>query len=204
MNSYTGDFHPDDGPSVDDLANQIEQEAAQEQEKFAAPGPRQGDLPTPNPSTISITEKKPLRRQVTDPTPFPVEALGEKMAKTARALASISKAPIEACACVLLSVMNLVAQSLANLSLPHGKKAMSLYILVMMPSGERKSSVFNLAFLSIREFEQALRVDYSDGQPLPVILVQEATIDGLTKFMGESRGSLVWATDEAAIFASGH
>lgn len=163
-----------------------------------------------------IREKKPLRRKVRAPEPYPFDALGERLAPTALALTEVTKAPIEACAQVLLSVVNAAVHGLADVALPHGQRPMTLFTLTILPSGERKSAVFGHAMRAPRQFEQKLRREYklaleaakadkdAELPPLPVVSIQESTIDGLLKVAGESRGSLLVATDEAAVFANSY
>lgn len=195
-----------------DLAEEIANEAAAEQARFAnddanCPG---ADAPLP--------EKKPLRRKVKDPAEFPIKAFGEELAEIARAIHSIVRAPLVACVLMMLGAMNTVVQGLADLVLPHGRRPLSLFMLCIMESGERKTAIFNLVFAALRAYERELRIEWErqmriiendperKGEfiPLPTIVVSESTIDGLMKLVGMSRGYVVNASDEAAVFTQSH
>lgn len=165
---------------------------------------------------VKVREKKPLRRKAKPPAEYPVAALGDRLAPVALALGEITKAPLTACALVLLSVVNAVVHGLADVALPHGERPITLFTLCILPSGERKSAIFKQAMKSIREFEQKLRREYAKAfeaakadkgaklPPLPFVSIQESTIDGLLKLVGQSRGTVLVATDEAAVFANSY
>lgn len=161
-------------------------------------------------------EKKPLRRKAKPPAEYPIEALGDRLTPVAEALAEVTKAPLEACAQVLLSVVNAAVHGLADVVLPHGERPITLFTLCILPSGERKSAIFKHAMKSIREFESKLRREHARAleaakadknakvPPLPFVSIQESTIDGLLKLVGQSRGTVLVATDEAAVFANSY
>lgn len=163
-----------------------------------------------------VPEKRPLRRPVRPPEPFPIEALGGRLMPVARALADVTQAPIEACAQLALAVANVAVHGLVDVAMPHGVRPISLFFLAILPSGERKSAVFNAAMQGVYRFESFLRQQYAEVEelrkaridvplpPQPVVTISESTIDGLMKFLTQSRGSAIVATDEAAVFAGGH
>lgn len=166
--------------------------------------------------TVRVPEKKPLKRAVRPPAEYPVDALGDRLTPVALALADVTQAPIEACAQLALSVANIAVQGLADVAMPHGVRPVSLNFLAVMPSGERKSAVFGAALQGVYRFEARLRREYAAAEeakkcnknfpmpPLPIVTITESTIDGMAKFLTQSRGSVLVATDEGAIFSNSH
>lgn len=167
-------------------------------------------------TAVRVPEKKPLRRAIRAPEAYPVGALGDRLTPVALALTDVTQAPVEACAQLALSVANVSVQGLADVEMPHGVRPVSLNFLAVMPSGERKSAVFSAAMQGVHRFEARLRREYAAAQelkkagmevplpPLPIVTISESTIDGLAKFLTQSRGSVLVATDEAAVFAGGY
>ena len=103
---------------------------------------------------------RPLCRPVGAPEPFPVDALGPLKAP-ALAIQAHSKAPVAICAQAVLGAAALVAQAHADVVLPTGQaRPISLFLLTIAASGERKSAVDSLALGAIYERETELRDIY--------------------------------------------
>ncbi len=82
------------------------------------------------------------------------------MAAAARAFQAKTQAPTDICANAVLAVAALAAQAHADVQLPTGEtKPLSLYLVTVARSGERKTSVDSLASVPVRQREADLRVD---------------------------------------------
>ena len=107
---------------------------------------------------------RPLYRELPEPTPFPMDALGPILGKAAKAIATQISCPVECAANSVLAVASLAAQGCANAVLPIGEGKpvpLSLYFLTVLDSGERKSSADSLALGPVRTFERDLTEDYA-------------------------------------------
>lgn len=102
---------------------------------------------------------RPLYRELPEPTRFPVDALGPILGKAAKAIATQIGCPVECAANSILAVASLASQGCANAILPIGEGKpvpLSLYLLTVLDSGERKSSADSLALGPVRAFEREL------------------------------------------------
>lgn len=102
---------------------------------------------------------RPLYRELPPAEPFPVDALGETLGKAARAIESMIQCPMACATNSVLAVASLVAQGRANVILPigQGKPApLSLYLLTVLDSGERKSSADSMALKPVRDTEREI------------------------------------------------
>ncbi len=89
-----------------------------------------------------IYEPEPLRASLLKAAPYPVEALGEVLGSAATALHQTIKAPVTLCCQSVLASASLAAQAHFDILLPWGeKKPLSLFLLTVAESGERKSGV---------------------------------------------------------------
>jgi hypothetical protein len=105
---------------------------------------------------------RPLMRELPPAAPFPVEALGYALDPAARGIHEIVRCPAALCCQSVLATASLTAQGLANVTLPIGQVSpVSLYLLSIAESGERKSTSDREALLPIRRYEAILREDYS-------------------------------------------
>jgi putative DNA primase/helicase len=87
-------------------------------------------------------EPEPLRAPIPKAEPYPVEALGDVLGAAAKALHETIKAPLALCCQSVLASASLAAQAYYDVMLPWGdKKPLSLYLLTVAESGERKSDV---------------------------------------------------------------
>ena len=95
---------------------------------------------------------------------FPVDALPTLMADMVGAMADLIQAPETLCAHSVLSAAVLVTQGLADIHLPNTSRAMplSLFLLVVAASGERKSSCDGLALKAVARLESRLSETYAD------------------------------------------
>jgi hypothetical protein len=105
----------------------------------------------------------PLYPPLPDPDPYPVEALGP-LADAGRAIAQQVQAALCIAGQSVLAVASLAAQSLADVVLPIGAEGqarpLSLYLVTVAPSGDRKTSADNEALRPVRLREKAMRDSY--------------------------------------------
>ncbi|WP_146348522.1 DUF3987 domain-containing protein [Phaeobacter marinintestinus] len=103
----------------------------------------------------------PLVRDIPDPDPYPVEALGPLRA-AAEAAQDLTQAPIEIAAQSVLASASLGTQVIADVQTLGGTAPVSLYALTIARSGERKSSVDKILTKSIRDWERTQWARYED------------------------------------------
>ncbi len=109
---------------------------------------------------------RPLSRPVTEPQPFPVEALGSVLSAAAAAIEAKVRAHPAICAVSVLAAANLAVQGHADVALPSGQsRPISLYFISIAESGDRKSSVDHEALRPIYAREAVLRDQYEASLP---------------------------------------
>lgn len=85
---------------------------------------------------------EPLRAMLPPAADYPVNALGEILGGAAKALHDSVKAPLALCCQSVLAAASLAAQAHFDVKLPWGeRKPLSLFLLTVGESGERKSGV---------------------------------------------------------------
>jgi len=100
---------------------------------------------------------RPLAREMPPASAFPVDALGP-LAAAARAIHDTTQAPLAICGASVLAAGSLATQAHADVVLPTGqKRPLSLFMLSIAASGERKSTVDGHALWPVRKREAALR-----------------------------------------------
>ena len=109
--------------------------------------------------TSTLCDPLPLARSLPPAEPYPVDSLGPVMAAAARAFQAKTQAPMAICANAVLAVVGLAAQAHADVELPTGEvKPVSLFLVTIARSGERKTSNDNLALTPVKARESDLRV----------------------------------------------
>lgn len=87
-------------------------------------------------------EPEPLCAPIPKSEPYPVDSLGDVLGAAALALHETIKAPLTLCCQSVLASASLAAQQHYDVMLPWGeKKPLSLFLLTVAESGERKSGV---------------------------------------------------------------
>jgi hypothetical protein len=111
---------------------------------------------TPNAVPHVSPDEPPLPavRGVGDGLAYPVHALGPYLAAAARAMQCKTQTPMALCAATALGAANLMAQQHVNLRLPHALRPISLMQLAIGESGERKTTVHDIAFAPVRAYER--------------------------------------------------
>ena len=100
----------------------------------------------------------PLIRETPAGAAYPVPALGP-LDPAARAIHDITQAPVAIAAQSVLGVAALAVQGHANVETLSGAAPISLYLLTVAKSGERKSSCDKLAMRPVWDFEDELRAE---------------------------------------------
>ncbi|MEO6421999.1 MAG: YfjI family protein [Candidatus Nitrotoga sp.] len=103
-----------------------------------------------------LSEPEPLRAQLPTAEPYPVEALGDTLCGAAKALHESVKAPLAMCCQSVLAAASLAAQAHYDIKLPWGeRKPLSLFLLTVGESGERKSGIDDLVLGAAKTQERA-------------------------------------------------
>jgi len=111
--------------------------------------------------TFSTPEPQPLFRLPRTATPYPIEALLPELSEVIRAVQQITQAPIALCAQTVLAPVALAAQGHADVQLPTGEiTPLSIYLMAIADSGERKSACDNLAQRGVVARERVLSESY--------------------------------------------
>ncbi len=177
-------------------------------------------------SLIALAERQPTRDWVTPeeliapdnlPTPFPIEALGS-MARAAKDIQAHVKCPAALAAASVLSAASLAVQGSFDVAF-RGKdtRPVSLFILTIGRSGERKSTADQYAMIGVHRHIKGLRAqarhqrqvnESCDGEPFlvlsPEILASNGTVEGLQQGFLEGHPSQALMSDEAGQFLGGH
>lgn len=115
----------------------------------------------------------PLFREVPPSSPFPVRALGPILEPAANEMYTTIKAPLAVIAQSLLGAASLVTQGHANIGI-HGRViALSLFLITVAESGERKSAVDDAALSAILEWQRQLWQVYREDLRKYRISLQE-------------------------------
>lgn len=110
-------------------------------------------------------EPRPLFRDPEKPQPYPVDALGPVLAPVARAIEDGTQAPPAICAQAALGVAALAVQPFADVLLPTKQaRPLSLYLMTIAASGERKSSADEWAMQGVRVRERSLADGYEEAK----------------------------------------
>ena len=115
-----------------------------------------------NPATY---EPEPLRAPLPTAETYPVEALGDVLGKAAKALQETVKAPMALCCQAVLASASLAAQAHFDVMLPWGQtKPLSLFLLSVAESGERKSGIDDVVLGAAKTQEREDMAGYQIDQ----------------------------------------
>lgn len=110
-------------------------------------------------------EPEPLRAHLPPAEPYPVAALGDVLGAAATALHESIKAPLAMCCQSVLASASLAAQAHYDVILPWGeRKPLSLFLLTVGESGERKSGVDDIVLGAAKVQERADMEYYAEEQ----------------------------------------
>lgn len=116
----------------------------------------------PDPVPYTAEGPQPLIRETPDAAPYPVAALGP-LRRATEAVATITEAPPAMCAASVLAASALAVQGFRDVETLGGPRPVSLFLLTVAESGERKSTSDRLAMRGVRAFEASLRPEYDEA-----------------------------------------
>lgn len=105
---------------------------------------------------------EPLRRPTPPPEPYPLAELGDVLRPAAEAIRRVIQAPDAIIGGALLAAASLATQPLADVHIDGRVIPLSLWLLSVAESGERKSAVDGEAMQAAREYERELSATYSE------------------------------------------
>lgn len=116
---------------------------------------------------VSTPEPLPLRRALPPAEPFPLAALGPVLENAARAIMDRVQCPDAIAAQSVLGAASLAAQAHADVIIPATGHArpLSLFLVTVAASGERKSAADGEALAPLHRREEALRDQYTRARP---------------------------------------
>jgi hypothetical protein len=128
-----------------------------------------GAQPAPA-ATMSLSHKSHVSQSHAEPTPlvhaipppelYPLDALGPILAPAARAIAELVQVPAALAANTILATAALAAQTQANVQSLGGPRPLSLYVLTIASSGDRKTAADNVALAPIHEHVRRMSLGY--------------------------------------------
>ena len=111
----------------------------------------------------ATTAPEPLRAPLPPGEAYPVYALGDVLGGAARALHEVVKAPLALCCQSVLAAASLAAQAHFDVQLPWGqRKPLSLFLLTVGESGERKSAVDDVVLGAAKAHEKTAMAAYQE------------------------------------------
>lgn len=105
-------------------------------------------------------ERRPLQRELPQPQPFPLDALGPVMSDAAKKMVEVIQAPPAMCGQSLLAAASLAVQSQADALIDGRRYPLSEYFITVGATGERKSAVDSIALAPHRLFQEKLRLQH--------------------------------------------
>lgn len=106
--------------------------------------------------SLSRTSPIPFHRQLDAPKPFPFETLGNILMPAALALQRVIRAPDSICAQSVLGAAALTCQPFANISMDGREIPLSIFLITVAESGERKSATDKIALKPIYAWQKVL------------------------------------------------
>ncbi len=139
---------------------------------------------------------------------YPVAALGS-LQTVVETAAHVQQAPVGLVAQCVLAAVATAIQGLFDIELPHGRYPLSLYLLTLGETGERKSSTDSLVFRPHDEWaREALGQIAAGGDDVPgfrpFLFFEGGTIEGLRQQLTKHWPSVICNNSDAADFIGGH
>lgn len=117
----------------------------------------------PQESQSSSEAPEPLRRPVPPPKPYPIAELGPILRPACEAIRRVIQAPDAVCAGSLLAAASLAVQAQADIEIDGRIILLTLWLITIADSGERKSASDNEAMRAAREREKELVAAHVDA-----------------------------------------
>jgi hypothetical protein len=164
----------------------------------------------------------PLVASLDDPLPYPMDQLPDVLCGLGGVIQRTVQAPDAIIGNSLLAAASLAVQAHANVALPHGGVSpLSLFLISVAESGERKSAVDNLVLRPHQEFERRKKLEY-DGEMAefrklpkekqaeatpprqPIFTTSDPTIEGIAKLLAVGLPTLGLFSAEGGRFIGGY
>ncbi|KUJ83422.1 MULTISPECIES: YfjI family protein [Microbulbifer] len=181
------------------------------------------NLPAEKAGTYNTEDREPKGLQFEAKPTFPVDALGEILGGAAAEIAAAVQVPVELAAQSVLGVASFAAQRVTNIRHPvlQTEIPLSLFLLSVAQSGDRKSACDKQAARAVKEHSRALFEVYQQehqeylrrkaegGAELIApreanLIIREPTLEGLQKSFENGQPSQAIFNDEAGSFFGGH
>jgi hypothetical protein len=166
----------------------------------------------------------PLLRETDGRSEFPVATLGPKLGAAAQALATAVQCPNAIAANAVLACAAVTVQGFANVRVDGRKTPLSLYILTIASSGERKTAVDRLATAPIYNHQKLIQAEYNrqmkdyhaqikslpknaiepDAPIDPTVLISDFTTDAMIRNLIHGRPSQGIFMSEGGTFFGGY
>lgn len=168
----------------------------------------------PEPELLAIDEGIPAE--------FPISALPLMMREAAVDIQKGTKAPPAMAAASVLAASSFAVQNHFDVAFKGGTRCpLSLMIMTIAASGERKSSVDRLALIGVHDYQKQKHREYekrekeileakkagldpSPSLPEPSAILANATLQGIYRSFHEGQPSLALFSDEGGEFLGGH
>lgn len=113
------------------------------------------------PQGIQASEPEPLRRPLPPAEPYPIDALGPVLSAATRRIHEVVQAPAALCGQSILAAASLAAQVHADVMVDGRREPLSLFVMTIAESGERKSAADRVALHAHRDYERSALDQYS-------------------------------------------
>ena len=140
---------------------------------------------------------------------YPVHAMGS-LRPVVESVAAIQQVPIGLAAQCTLAAAATAVQGLFDVATPHANYPVSLFLLSLADTGERKSSTDALLFKPHEDWAQTAVERLSAGTDeesearLPFMFFESGTVEGLRRMLADHWPSVVATNSDAADFLMGH
>jgi hypothetical protein len=140
---------------------------------------------------------RPLRREMPPPRSFPIEQLGNILGEATNAIVEKVQCADAIAAMSVLGAASLAVQAHADVIIPATahSKPLSLFLVTIAASGERKSAADIEALWPIRQFERELNDYYNAAMPA-YRNKMDAWEAQREKIKRDKRGDVAWKTTE--------
>jgi hypothetical protein len=178
----------------------------------------------PNAQANDAESPLPLLRETDGRSEFPVATLGPKLGAAAQALATAVQCPNAIAANAVLACAAVTVQGFANVRVDGRETPLSLYILTIASSGERKTAVDRLATAPIYDHQKLVQAEYNrqmknyqaqikslpknaiepDAPIDPTVLISDFTTDAMIRNLIHGRPSQGIFMSEGGTFFGGY
>lgn len=140
---------------------------------------------------------------------YPLAALRD-LKPVVETIAHVQQAPVGLVAQCVLAAVATAIQGLYDIEVPHGRYPLSLYLLTLGETGERKSSTDGVAFKPHDEWITKtlgrLSMEPEETGPTfqPYLFFEGGTVEGLRKQLAHHWPSIICNNTDAADFLGGH